>query len=100
MSMLRAGRLSFLLVTIVAVVLAFFLSILAGSAQAQSSYDAEELDFLRIINEYRENNRLPALILLDALAVASERHDEDMARYNFFAQETLGSSYFPIHSEP
>ncbi|HZG63850.1 MAG TPA: CAP domain-containing protein [Rubrobacteraceae bacterium] len=58
------------------------------------------MDFLRSINEYRENNGLPALILSDALAVASERHDEDMARYNFFAHETLGSSYFPIHSEP
>ena len=98
--MLRAGRLSFLRVTIVAVMLAFFLSIFAGSTRAQSSYDAEELDFLRIINKYRENNGLPALILSDALAVASERHDEDMARYNFFAHETLGSSYFPIHSEP
>lgn len=98
--MLRAGRLSFLRFTIVAVMLAFFLSIFAGSARAQSSYDAEELDFLRIINKYRENNGLPALILSDALAVASERHDEDMARYNFFAQETLGSSDFPIHFEP
>lgn len=97
---MRAGRLSFLRFTIVAVMLAFFLSILAGSARAPSSYDAEELDFLRIINKYRENNGLPALILSDALAVASERHDEDMARYNFFAQETLGSSYFPIHFEP
>ena len=95
--MLRAGRLSFLRVTIVAVMLAFFLSILAGSARAQSSYDAEELDFLRIINKDRENKGLPALILSDALAVASKRHEEDMARFNFFAHETLGSSYFPIH---
>ena len=98
--MLRAGRLSFLRFTIVAVMLAFSSSILAGSARAQSSYDAKELDFLRIINEYRENNGLPALILSDALAVASERHHEDMARYNFSAHKALGSSYFPIHSEP
>lgn len=56
---MRAGRLSFLRVTIVAVMLAFFLSIFAGSARAQSSYDAEELDFLRSINAYRENKGFP-----------------------------------------
>ena len=45
MSMLRAGRLSFLRFTIVAVMLAFFLSILAASARAQSSYDANGVGF-------------------------------------------------------
>ena len=100
MSMSRSGRQSFLRLTVAVIALAFSMSILAGSARAQSSYDGEELEFLRVINEYRENNGLPALILSDALSVASERHDEDMARYNFFAHETLGSSYFPINSEP
>lgn len=77
-----------------------------GSVEAQSRpsqddpYDSEELRFLEIINEYRADNGLGTLILSDALTVASERHDEDMARYNFFAHETLGSSYFPVGSAP
>ncbi len=95
----RYGRLSYRHFAII-VLSALFVGILGGSVHAQSSYDPEELEFLQIINEYRQNNGLPTLILSDALTVASERHDEDMARYNFFAHETLGSSYFPVNSEP
>ena len=100
--MLRYGYLSYRRLAVVAVLAALFVGVLGigGSARAQNPYDAQELRFLEIINEYRQNNGLPALILSDALTVASERHDEDMARYNFFAHETLGSSYFPINSEP
>ncbi|CAA9453399.1 MAG: hypothetical protein AVDCRST_MAG14-1229 [uncultured Rubrobacteraceae bacterium] len=97
--MVRYRHLSYRYLAVV-VLSALFMVILGGSVRAQSSYDSEELAFLQIINEYRQNNGLPTLILSDALTDASERHDEDMARYNFFAHETLGSSYFPINSKP
>ncbi|CAN5201197.1 hypothetical protein BH24ACT19_BH24ACT19_07640 [soil metagenome] len=96
---MRYGHLSYRHLA-VAVLSVLFMGILGGSVRAQSSYDSEELEFLQIINEHRQNNGLPTLILSDALTDASERHDEDRARYNFFAHETLGSSYFPINSEP
>lgn len=40
------------------------------------------------------------MILSDALTSASERHSEDMGRYNFFTHESLKSSYFPTGSSP
>lgn len=96
---MRYGHLSYGYLAVL-ILSALFMVILGGSVRAQSSYDSEELEFLQIINEYRQDNGLPTLILSDALTDASERHDEDMARYNFFAHETLGSSYFPINSKP
>jgi len=65
-----------------------------------ASYDSEELRFLELINDYRENNRLDSLALSDTLAVSAERHSEDMARYSFFAHNTAGSSYYPAGSQP
>jgi uncharacterized protein YkwD len=65
-----------------------------------SSYDSEELQFLDLINDYRENNGLESLVLSDTLAVAAERHSQDMARYSFFAHNTAASSYYPVGSAP
>ncbi len=71
------------------------------SARAEESrYDPEELKFLKLINDYRQGKGLTPLILSDALTSASERHSEDMGRYNFFAHESLKSSYFPTGSSP
>lgn len=70
------------------------------SAQTNDSYDPEELKFLKILNKYRQDNGRPTLILSDALTTASERHSEDMGRYNFFAHNTAKSSYFPAGSMP
>jgi uncharacterized protein YkwD len=64
------------------------------------SYDSEELQFLELINDYRANSGLGALVLSDTLAVAAERHSEDMARYSFFAHNTADSSYYPAGSQP
>ena len=73
---------------------------LAGSGGAATAYDAEELEFLGLINEYREANGLRPVILSDTLAVAAERHSKDMAEYGFFAHNTAESSYYPTGSEP
>jgi uncharacterized protein YkwD len=70
------------------------------SAGAEESYDSEERKFLEIINKYRQDKGLPTLSLSDTLTVASERHSEDMARYNFFDHKTVKSSYFPAGSKP
>ncbi len=63
-------------------------------------YDAEELRFLRLINDYRADNGVGPLILSDTLAVAAQRHSEDMGEYGFFAHNTERSSYYPAGSEP
>ena len=87
------------LLAVLAVVLLSTLA-LAGSGGAASTYDAEELEFLGLINDYREENGLRPVILSDNLAVAAERHSKDMAQYNFFAHNTAKSSYYPAGSEP
>ncbi len=70
------------------------------SARADDSYDSEELEILKIINQHRQNNGVPALILSDALTLASERHSKDMGRYGFYDHNTAKSSYFPAGSKP
>lgn len=79
----------------------FVVSLRAPSpAAADTAYDPEELRFLELINAYRAENGLPALILSDALTLAGERHNEDMGRYDFFAHDTAQSDHFPAGSEP
>lgn len=73
---------------------------LAGSGDAATAYDDEELEFLGLINDYREQNGLRPVILSDTLTVAAEHHSQDMADYGFFAHDTVKSSYYAPNSEP
>ena len=73
----------------------------AGQKSASAtSYDSEERQFLQLINQYRAENGLGKLLLSDTLSESSERHSQDMARYNFFAHNTVASSYYPVGSAP
>jgi uncharacterized protein YkwD len=83
-------------------VAAVLISVLAAgeSGSAATSYDAEELQFLRLINEYRQENGAGPLLLSDTLAVAAEHHSNDMAEYDFFAHNTEASSYYRVGSKP
>lgn len=65
-----------------------------------AAYDPEEIQFLELINGYRADNGLKALLLSDTLAVAAEHHSQDMARYSFFAHNTAASSYYKSGYEP
>ncbi|CAA9384592.1 MAG: Uncharacterized protein, YkwD family [uncultured Rubrobacteraceae bacterium] len=88
-----------LLLAVLTVVLLSTLA-LAGSGGAATAYDAEEVEFLGLINEYRKENGLRPVILSDTLAVAAERHSKDMAEYGFFAHNTAESSYYAAGSKP
>lgn len=68
--------------------------------EAATAYDAEEVQFLRLINEYRQQNGLRPLIFSDTLTVAAEHHSKDMAEYGFFAHNTEQSSYYPDGAKP
>ena len=65
-----------------------------------AAYDPEEIQFLELINGYRADNGLKALLLSDTLAVAAEHHSQDMARYSFFAHNTAASSYYETGYQP
>ncbi|HEV2091573.1 MAG TPA: CAP domain-containing protein [Rubrobacter sp.] len=90
-------RRRWLMAVVVLILLSTFA--LAGSGGAATAYDAEELEFLGLINEYRGENGLRPVILSDTLAVAAERHSKDMAEYGFFAHDTAQSSYYAAGSE-
>jgi uncharacterized protein YkwD len=90
-------RYSWLVAAVLAVLIA---GVVGGQSASATSYDAEELQFLRLINEYRASNGLEPLLLSDTLSVSSERHSQDMARYRFFAHHTVASSYYPVGSSP
>ncbi len=87
---------------VVVAVLAVLLSVVAfgGRSDAATSLNAEEKLFLQLINEYRQTNGVGPLTLSDTLSVSSERHSEDMATYNFFAHDTVKSSYYRAGSQP
>lgn len=87
---------------VVALVVAFVTTmfVAGGRGDAATSYDSEELQFLSLINQYREENGVEPLILSDTLTLASERHSKDMGDYGFFAHDTVESSYYAAGSEP
>ena len=94
----RGARRGWLLAVLALVLLSTFG--LAGSGGAATAYDDEELEFVGLINDYREQNGLRPVILSDTLAVAAERHSKDMAEYSFFAHNTAQSSYYPGGAQP
>src|SRR4028118_1182671 len=94
----RGARHGWLLAVLAVVLLATFG--LAGSGGAANAYDDEELKFVGLINDYREQNGLRPVLLSDTLAVAAERHSTDMAEYGFFAHNTAQSSHYPEGAEP
>lgn len=48
------------------------------------AYDSEELEFLTLINNYRQANGVPPLTMSNSLSNASEWFSNDMAAYNYF----------------
>ena len=94
----RLPRYLWVAVVVLAILVAGFVGF-NQSADA-ASYDPEELQFLEFINGYRGENGLEPLVLSDTLAVAAERHSDDMARYSFFAHITAASSYYAVGAEP
>jgi uncharacterized protein YkwD len=71
-----------------------------GSASASEPYDSEEVQFLRLLNHYREDNGAGPLLLSDTLAVAAEHHSQDMAHYSFFSHTTAASSHYSVGAQP
>ncbi len=94
----RGARPRWLLAVLVVVLLSTFG--VAGSGGAATAYDDEELRFVGLINDYREQNGLQPVTLSDTLAVAAERHSKDMAEYGYFAHTTAQSSHYPDGAKP
>lgn len=59
-------------------------SALAAPVVTGACADAEEMQFLELINQYRADNGLGALALSQSLSNASEYHSQDMATKGYF----------------
>jgi uncharacterized protein YkwD len=55
----------------------------AAPAEPGVEYSAVELEFVRLLNDYRAGQGLEPLLLSDVLTVAADRHSSDMAAYGF-----------------
>lgn len=73
------------------------LAALPGTAQAVS-YSTQELEFVRLLNEYRQSMGVPPLMVSDLCSNAAEKHSSDMGTYHFFAHDTVASDFFPVGS--
>ena len=94
----RATRITLaVLILVVAVLLAG--AVLAPQARAVS-YSAEELAVAQLINDYRVSLGLNALKISDLLSESGDRHDSDMAKYDFFGHYTQGSDWFASGAAP
>jgi uncharacterized protein YkwD len=87
---------------VVAVLAVLAAGVVAGEENASASepYDSEEVRFLYLLNQYREENGAGPLLLSDTLAVAAEHHSQDMAHYNFFGHITAASSHYAVGAQP
>jgi len=57
-------------------------------AGPQVDYSASELEFVRLLNDYRQSKGLEPLLLSDTLTVASDLHTADMIAYDFLNHYT------------
>ena len=74
--------------------------VLASPAQA-TSYSAEEVAFVQLLNDYRVSQGLQPLLVSDMISEASDRHGSDMGKYGFFGHYTTGGSdWFAIGASP
>lgn len=89
------GALSLAVVLLAVVLLVAFLPPGAVAAPAQSvEYSAEEVAFVRLINDYRVSNGLQPLQVSDRLSEAGDRHCLDMGTFRFFSHTTIASHRF------
>jgi uncharacterized protein YkwD len=93
---LRSLRLP--LIALLAVLLLMGVVLLATPTQALCavSYEQEELDFVKLLNDYRVANGLQPVQLCDMVTEACERHNSDMIKYDFFDHVTAGSDWFSV----
>ena len=56
---------------------------------AEPELDDVELEFLRLLNEYRETVGAPPLAPVDEINAAADAHSEDMGRRSYFEHEAM-----------
>ncbi|MHB8868283.1 MAG: CAP domain-containing protein [Thermoleophilia bacterium] len=81
-------------------VLALAVLLLVPMVAQAVTYTSQEVEFVRLINEYRQANGLGTLLVSDMVSDAATKHNLDMGKYKFFNHTTEGSDYFPVGASP
>ncbi|MHB1343346.1 MAG: Ig-like domain-containing protein [Thermoleophilia bacterium] len=81
-------------------VLALAVLLLVPMVAQAVTYTSQEVEFVRLINEYRQANGLGTLLVSDMISDAATKHNLDMGKYKFFSHTTAGSDYFPVGASP
>jgi uncharacterized protein YkwD len=76
-------------------VVVLLLALFPAAAQAVS-YSNQEVELVRLLNEYRQSSGLQPLMVSDLCSDAAEKHSSDMGKYSFFDHKSLQSDFFPI----
>jgi uncharacterized protein YkwD len=71
-----------------------------GVSLAAVSYTADEIEIVRLINDYRVANGLDPVLVSDVLSDSAEKHSHDMAKYHFWGHVTVASDWFTPGSIP
>lgn len=96
----RRGRRGSLIVPFFVMLVLSILLMVPTMAWATATPSADEVEFVRLLNEYRAANGAGPLLISDALSLAAYKHNRDMATYKFFSHTTVNSNYFPVGSQP
>jgi uncharacterized protein YkwD len=103
-SILGSRRRTFTLLRVFAIsliVAALTLGVALASPAQAVSYSAEEIAFVQMLNDYRADKGLDALLVSDLISEACDRHNSDMGKYAFFDHYTTGGSdWFEIGASP
>ncbi len=91
----RAGGLVLLALLVVTLLL-----VPSVAQAAYGVYTTQEIEFLGLINQYRQANGLGTLLLSDDISDAAEKHSKDMGKYGFFDHTSLASDYFAVNATP
>jgi hypothetical protein len=65
-----------------------------------ATYNAEEVAFVQLLNDYRTAQGVQPLLVSDALSDAAAKHNSDMAKYGFVSHTTGGSGWFAVGASP
>ncbi len=86
-------------ILLVGIVLAAVLALLFFPSEVQAAdYSAQEIEFIRLLNEYRVDLGLEPLMVSDVASNVAKKHSLDMGAYGFFSHTSLASDYFPTGS--
>jgi hypothetical protein len=84
-----------LVVSLVTLMVVLLLALPPAGTQA-ASYGNQEVELVRLLNNYRQSLGLQPLMVSDLCSDAAEKHSSDMGKYSFFSHTSVQSDYFPV----